>query len=364
MDRLTEHQADQEQRSDLSKPSKGAARRRANRASRGRDGHGDRGSDRAGEGGTSTLTDGRSETTRGGITSPGVKPAWPQPDDRGRGNPDMATESVRSTDGTRIAYQRVGHGPPLVLVHGTADDHTMWAGLAPALAARFTILTLDRRGRGGSGDAGTYSNDREFEYVATIVDALGEPALLLGHSYGAFCAMEAALRTENVRKLVLYEPPFPTSAGGTISPPGTLARMETLLEKGDREGALLTFAREIARLPEDLIGAMRSTPEWHASVISAHTIGREIRAAEAYVFDPARFRALTQPTLLVLGSESPPFLTEATEAVAAALPHGRLAVLVGQGHRAMETNPDLLLHEVMRFLTEEPNAVSDERDRV
>ncbi len=268
-------------------------------------------------------------------------------------------EPVLAADGTRLAYRRTGTGPPLVLVHGTADDHTLWAPLLPALEARFTVYALDRRGRGASGptDAATYAIEREFEDVAAVVDAIGQPVHLLGHSYGALCALEAALRTTGVDRLVLYEPPIPIPPGSPITPPGTLATMGALLAASDREGVLLTFAREIARLPEEAIAAFRAMPEWQASVATAHTILDEVRAVEVYVFDPARFRGLTTPTLLLLGSESPPFLRAATEAVAAALPHSRLAELSGQGHRAMETDPDGLLREVVRFLDGERAAV-------
>ena len=264
-------------------------------------------------------------------------------------------ESVLAPDGTRIAFQRGGHGPPLVLIHGTADDHTRWARLLPILGERFTVYAIDRRGRGQSGapDPATYAIEREFEDVVAVVDATGEPSHLLGHSFGALCALEAALRTDKVGKLALYEPPFPIPPGSPIAPPGTLANMETLLAAGDREGVLLTFAREIAHVPEAEIAAIRSLPEWQASVDTAPTIVAEVRAVETYVFDPERFRRLMTPTLMLMGGESPPFLTASTEAVAAALPNGRLAVLADQGHLAMDTDPDLFLREVIQFLTEE-----------
>jgi pimeloyl-ACP methyl ester carboxylesterase len=100
-------------------------------------------------------------------------------------------QTILTPDGTRIAYQRCGHGPPLVLIHGTADDHTRWARLLPILAERFTVYALDRRGRGQSGatDPATYAIEREFGDVAAVIDAVGEPAHLLGHSYGAICVL-------------------------------------------------------------------------------------------------------------------------------------------------------------------------------
>src|SRR3712207_6694772 len=131
----------------------------------------------------------------------------------------MSHESATSKDGTPIAYWRSGEGPPLVLVHGTAADHGRWRPVLPAFEERFAVCAVDRRGRGGSGDSEDYAIEREFEDVAAVVDSLGEPAFLVGHSYGALCALEAALLTPNVRKMVLYEPPMDASGGG-VNPPG------------------------------------------------------------------------------------------------------------------------------------------------
>jgi peptide-methionine (S)-S-oxide reductase len=89
-------------------------------------------------------------------------------------SPVMAT--ITSKDGTRIAYSRSGSGPPLVLVHGTTADHTRWARVLPELEPHFTVYAMDRRGRGGSGDAADYAIEREFEDVAAVVDAIGDPS--------------------------------------------------------------------------------------------------------------------------------------------------------------------------------------------
>ncbi|HYI16718.1 MAG TPA: alpha/beta hydrolase [Thermomicrobiales bacterium] len=266
--------------------------------------------------------------------------------------------SVPVSDGRHIAYQRSGSGPPLVLVHGTADDHTIWTPLLPALTQHFTVYAIDRRGRGGSSstDSAAYAIEREFEDVAAVINATGEPAYLLGHSYGALCALEAAQQTRNLRRLVLYEPPFPLPPGSPISPPGTLEQMEALLKAGDREGTVLIFARDIAQLPEAEITAARSSPGWQATIAAAPTLTDEIRAVESYTFDPARFRHLTTPTLLMLGSATPPFLQAATNALAAALPNSQLTVLPDQGHLAMFTAPDLFTREVVQFLTEQRDA--------
>jgi pimeloyl-ACP methyl ester carboxylesterase len=286
------------------------------------------------------ATSARSHQTDARAASPGV---------------EETMESIVAPDGTRIAYLRAGAGPPLVLVHGTADDHTIWTPLLPQLTERFTCYAIDRRGRGGSDatNSKTYAIEREFEDVAAVVDAIGEPAFLFGHSFGALCSLEAALRTDNLQKLVLYEPPILIPPGSTGGMEGAVARMETLFQEGDLEGVVLTFAREIAQLPEEMISAVRSSPSWQMVIALAPTIVYEVRAVEGYRFDPERFEQLTTPTLLLLGSESPPYMQAATEAVAAALPHNQQVVLQDQGHLAMETAPDLLANEVIQYLAEQ-----------
>jgi pimeloyl-ACP methyl ester carboxylesterase len=257
---------------------------------------------------------------------------------------------IRSEDGTPIAYQRDGSGAPLVLAHGTGGSSARWGGILPALLQHFTVYTMDRRGRGMSGDSDTYSIEREFADVAAVVDSIGEPVYLLGHSYGAICSLQAALLTDNIRKLVLYEPPI-TIAGQQLYPPENIEPLEGLLVAGDREGVLAAFMMEINRMPAEQFALMRSLPSWPARVAAVHTLPRELRAQQAYQFEAARFMNMTTPTLLLLGGDSPPFYKTAVEAVHAALPDSRIVVLPGQQHIAMDTAPELFVREVVGFLT-------------
>lgn len=259
-------------------------------------------------------------------------------------------ETITSTDGTKIVYQRSGTGPALVLVHGTTADHTRWTPVLRAFEQRFTVYAVDRRGRGGSGDAAQYSIEREFEDIAALVNSIGEPVFLLGHSYGALCSLEVARRTANVRKLVLYEPPIPT--GIEIYPSEIVTRIQALLDAGDREGAVTTFLQDIARVPAHEMEILRSAPSWPARVVAAHSILREMRGSNEYVFEPARFSGLTPPTLLLLGGDSPAFFKAAIGAVHAALPKSRVVVMPGQQHTAMNTAPELFIREVLHFLAE------------
>ncbi len=258
-------------------------------------------------------------------------------------------ETIKSKDGAPIAWRRSGAGRPLVLVHGTGAAHTRWATVVPALSQQFSVYALDRRGRGESGDASPYVMQREFEDVAALVESIGEPVDLLGHSFGGVCSIEAALLSRNIRKLILYEPPLPVE-GVPIFSEGIIARLQALLDQGDRAGVVTVFMREVVRMPAHEFELFRAAPAWPARLAAAHTLPRELRALEQYRFRPERFNGVALPTLLLVGGDSPHFLKAAIESAHAALPNSKVASLPGQQHIAMDTAPELFVREVTVFL--------------
>jgi pimeloyl-ACP methyl ester carboxylesterase len=169
-------------------------------------------------------------------------------------------EKAVSQDGTPIAVWTSGAGPPLLLVHGAAADHSRWGPVLPAFNEHFMVMAMDRRGRGGSGDGDQYAIEAEFADVAAVVDWAGEDVCVLGHSYGGICALEAALLTDNVRRLVLYEPPL----GFLASPPAVVERLHELLEAGARDEVIAFFMQEVAGLTAEQVEAMRAMPAWEA----------------------------------------------------------------------------------------------------
>src|SRR6185312_8903380 len=117
-------------------------------------------------------------------------------------------ETVRSADGTEIAFDRLGSGPPVVLVCGGSVDRSDDAPLAELLSADLTVFNYDRRGRGDSGDTQPYAIEREVEDIGAVIEAAGGRANLWGSSSGAVLALIATARGVPVSKLALWEPPF------------------------------------------------------------------------------------------------------------------------------------------------------------
>jgi pimeloyl-ACP methyl ester carboxylesterase len=244
-------------------------------------------------------------------------------------------EQIRSADGTAIACWRSGQGSPLVLVHGSIGDHRRFALLAPLLESRVELWTIDRRGFGASGDGPEYAVEREFEDVAAVIDAIGGPVDLFGHSFGATVALGAAPLTPNVRRLVLYEP-----TAGLPPQPGVADELDRLLARGEREQTLLTFLRAIGATDEDVEEYRASELAEHLPI--AHTVAREVRAEEGWPFAPEAYGAPEVPALLLLGGDSPEWGREGTAVAQVALRCSQVAILEGRGHIALWTAPELV----------------------
>lgn len=255
---------------------------------------------------------------------------------------------VTAPDGVSLAVWVEGHGPPLVLVHGSMQDHTGLALLLEALHTDMTTFALDRRGFGGSADAGHYSIEAEFSDVAAVLDTVaartGGPVALWGHSYGANCAMGGAARSSHVSHLVLYEPSL-----GLTYPPGSIEAVEAAIASGDQEEALLIVLRDALELATEDIDAIRATPTWPSRVATAPTIPREMKAEENWSFHPGQFDAVSAPTLFLSGSESPASMKKATDDAASAITTARVRVLEGHAHLAHRTDPALVAGIVTGF---------------
>jgi pimeloyl-ACP methyl ester carboxylesterase len=246
-------------------------------------------------------------------------------------------DHVESADGTRIAYDRVGSGAPMVCVHGTGASSGPLRFLAASLDA-VECAVLDRRGRGESGDADAHSLDREVEDVLAVLDRFETPALY-GHSFGGSVALEVARRTDDVDALVLYEPPVLGGEGDQR----LAADLADLLAAGDEEAVVRRFFDEAVDEDVDELW-----PNWREEAPAARTFAREVATVEAYDLPAAL--SLDVPVLLFYGAESPEHLRRSTLAVADAFPDARLVELAGVGHTGNTTAPDRVATEIESFL--------------
>ena len=260
--------------------------------------------------------------------------------------PETQLSTVRSKDGTLIAVECAGAGPSLVIVHGGTGDRSRWTPLFPLFASSFRVCAMDRRGHGASGDSPHYSLQREVEDVAAVVNSQSGKVFVLGHSYGAVCALEAAFLTDKISKLVLYEPPLQDLDHSAVA-----ARMERMIQEGNREEALVTFMREIVMISPSEIARMKARPSWPGLLATIESSIRQIRALAAYRFDSKRMSTLDVPTMLLTGSESAsPQLKQAIKGLLDSLPNRSLFVFKGQQHNAMDTVPQQFAEAVENFL--------------
>lgn len=260
---------------------------------------------------------------------------------------------VASRDGTAIALFGSGSGPPLLLVHGTAGDHTTFRVVGPLLARSYAVEAMDRRGRGASGDTLPYSIEREFEDVAVVAEQLaaetGDPVAVFGHSYGGRCALGAALLTGAIGRVVCYEG-APTPPGRTYHPPGLEDRLRGRLEADDPAGLLATFMTEVVGMTPSELEAYRANPVWPARVAAARTIPRELEAEATAAASLEVLAHVRQPVLQLLGSASLPVFRAAASALDERLPNGRIVEIGGAKHAAHHTHPDAVVAAVRAFL--------------
>lgn len=254
---------------------------------------------------------------------------------------------ITSKDGTPVACWQEGSGDPLLLIHGTTSDHLAWS-LLTTLSQHFSVWTMDRRGRGRSGDSERYAFDRECEDIATAVDTIGNSVHLLGHSFGGLCALEATRLTPNIRSLSLYEPSITLTGSGWSTE--VEKKMQALHDSEKWEEVLLLFYRDILRTPQPEIDVLQTGTGWQARKAAAHTILRELRCIDQYVFNPQRFTFLQIPVLLLLGSDSPTRRHDTAQMLSQSLPHSQIRILQGQQHTAMRTAPELFTHEIVDAL--------------
>lgn len=258
--------------------------------------------------------------------------------------------AVSAPDGTPITVDVIGHGRPLVIVHGSIGLAADWHEVAHALGDEMTVYAVNRRGHGPSPDGPDYSFAHEVEDLAAVMDVAGPDAALFGHSFGGALALAYA-SYEPPAALIAYEPGIRLDEpiGGEAVP-----HVEEALSAGNQEDGLRMGMRMFAGFSEGTIAAAGQSPTWPQQVAMARTWPREMRGLDELDVSPERFARITSPTLLLRGTESPMWLQETTERQSRIIPGARLEDLPGQGHGANETAPQDVAETVRTFLRDHP----------
>jgi pimeloyl-ACP methyl ester carboxylesterase len=262
---------------------------------------------------------------------------------------DVFVGEVRSKDGTVIAFERSGEGPPVILVVGAFNDRVAGAPLAAALQERFTVFNYDRRGRGDSGDTPPYAVEREVEDLEALIEEAGGSASVFGYSSGAVLALRAAARGLAITRLALYDPPVSADGGAGRLREDLAARVAGLVEEGRRGDAVELFQTEAVNLPAEVVAQIRRAPFWPALEAMAHTLVYESEILGNGSLPTELAASVEAPTLIIVGGESHPYLREKAPVLADVMPVARARVLEDQGHDLV---PQVLAPVLEEFLAD------------
>jgi len=252
---------------------------------------------------------------------------------------------VTSRDGTTIAFDRMGEGPPVILVCGGSVDRMSNAPLAALLAEHFTVFNYDRRGRGDSGDTAPYAVDREVEDIEALIAEAGGSALLYGTSSGAALALEATASGLPITKLALWEPPFIPDESAR-PPANQVETYNELVAAGRRGDAVEFFMTKVVGMPAEFVAEARNAPWWPAQEALAHTLAYDATIMGDYSLPTERAASVKAPTLVIAGGADFPWMRETAQALAEALPDGQTRTLEGQGH---DVDPAVLAPALVEF---------------
>jgi pimeloyl-ACP methyl ester carboxylesterase len=251
--------------------------------------------------------------------------------------------TVSSKDGVPISVIKVGSGPAMVMVHGSASVALSWAPVLPELRKKFTLYVMDRRGRAPSGDGSKYSVEAEVDDIAAVIAAAGQPVTLLAHSYGAFLAVVGAARGEfkEVSRMILYEPP--------VYQEPRAARLQEIREAaaaGDYDRVATLFLSGI--VDGETLSRMRALPAvWAGLVAIAGTLPREVEAVNNTRVSAAALAKWDVQTTMLSGDKSPEILQDAANYVCTSMANCKLVKLAGQGHVAAQQAPALFVSKVL-----------------
>jgi pimeloyl-ACP methyl ester carboxylesterase len=259
--------------------------------------------------------------------------------------------TVTSADGTRIAFERFGEGPPLIVIGGATCDRARMRDVSERFGRDRAVINYDRRGRGDSGDTRPYSVEREVEDIAALVEEAGGTASLYGHSSGAGLALHAAAHGLPIDALILHEPPYsPNRDEDRREARRYGEQLRALLAEGRRGDAVELFFT-IVGMPAEMIGEMRRGPGWSVLEALAPTLAYDSEVmgdvATGGAVPVELAGRVTVPTLVIAGGAGPEWMSDVARQVADAVQDGELRVLEGQEH---VVPPDILAPVVEGFL--------------
>lgn len=248
-------------------------------------------------------------------------------------------QTVRSKDGTTIAYDQLGQGKPLILVAGAFSfrEYVGSMQLANLLSPHFTVINYDRRGRGDSTDTKPYAVEREIEDLDALIRQVGGSAYVWGLSSGAVLALKAAAAGLNITRLSVYEPPFIVNPDDYQPPADFIQHVSDLIAADRRGEAVHYFMTKGMGAPSFFIRMMRFMPGvWKRLKAVAHTLPYDAillqGLASGKPLVAQQWASITIPTQVMNGEKSAPSLRHAAEALAKILPNVQYRVLEGQSH--------------------------------
>lgn len=249
---------------------------------------------------------------------------------------NITNHTVESADGTVIGYRKLGSGSPIVMVHGSISTGEQWLAVAEQLADANTVYIMDRRGRGLSADAQDYSLRNESDDIKAVLDVAGKGAALLGHSYGAICALEAVRTGASVSSLVLYEPPLPVDAPTAGA---ALQDYAAAVEEGNGDKAMRIAAAHFLRISPEDTEALAASPLWPGMVELSPTWTRELTEIDMTDVLIQQYVEIDAPTLLLVGEATPAHLAGASRHLAQRMTNVTEHPIPGQSHFAHVMDP-------------------------
>jgi pimeloyl-ACP methyl ester carboxylesterase len=235
-----------------------------------------------------------------------------------------------------LAVTARGRGPDVVLVHGALGDYRQWEPIGRALSSGYRVIAVSRRFHWPNPrpvGAVDYTFEAQSADLDALLQSLGRPAHVVGHSYGAGVALLTALRhPELVRSLVLIEPPF-----GSLVAPSTPEFTSELASRDSMVAAVRANVQAGAaeRAAEELMDWVQGGPGGFGRLpraiqegilTNAATVGPTY-AAPAPVVTCGQLRGLRLPVLILRGEQTRPWYRVVAEAAADCIPSAESAVI-------------------------------------